>query len=162
MGPLLSSFCPNSRELVGFWGCVGRAPIDRGVKLLRLGSWRSPRGHCGAFLLAGVVASRHVPFIDVFHRQLMASGQSCLVEELWHAPPRRSTSFWRWDVRATWSRSGRGDTTALGARGSRPSMIAGGPKGSRIPSSPTRRHARSGRRAWCKVEWGLDSLSVVP
>jgi hypothetical protein len=40
---------------------------------------------------------------------------------------------------------------ALGVRGF-------GPEESRIPSSPTRRRAQSGRRAWWKVERGLDSL----
>jgi hypothetical protein len=34
-------------------------------------------------------------------------------------------------------------------------MAAGGPKGSQIPLSPMRRCARSGWRAWWKVERGL-------
>jgi hypothetical protein len=73
-----------------------------------------------------------------------------------------SPSSERWDIEAAWSKSNRGGAAVLGVRGSRSSMIADGPKGSRIPSSPARRHARSRRRAWWKVEWGLDLLSVVP
>ena len=46
----------------------------------------------------------------------------------------------------------------LGERGSWLLMAAGGPEGSRIPSSPVRRHARSGRHTLWKVERGLDSL----
>jgi hypothetical protein len=30
------------------------------------------------------------------------------------------------------------------------------------PPSPMRRRARSERRTWWKVKWGLDSLLVVP
>jgi len=51
---------------------------------------------------------------------------------------------------------------ALGARGSGPSMVADGLKGSWIPSSPMRRHVQTGRRARRKVEQGLDSLLAVP
>jgi hypothetical protein len=68
----------------------------------------------------------------------MASGLSCLVEELRHAPLCRPTSFRRWDVGAMWSRSSRGGAMAVGSHGSRPSMVAGGPEGSWIPSSPVR------------------------
>ena len=46
--------------------------------------------------------------------------------------------------RATWSRSGGGEVVALGVCGSRPSMMAGGPDGSQIPSSPMRKRVRSG------------------
>ena len=46
----------------------------------------------------------------------------------------------------------------LGVRGSEPLMAASGPEGSRIPSSPVRRHAWSGRCTLWKVERGLDSL----
>jgi hypothetical protein len=72
--------------------------------------------------------------------------------------PASSQFIWEMGHRATWSRFGGGGAVALGVHGSRPLMVADGPEESRIPSSPTRRHARSGRRAWWKVERGLDSL----
>ena len=49
---------------------------------------------------------------------------------------------------------------ALGVHGYRTLIVAGGPEGSQIPSSPLRRHAWSGRRTLWKVERGLDSLSA--
>jgi hypothetical protein len=58
--------------------------------------------------------------------------------------------------------SGGGGAVALGARGSEPSMITGGPRGQWISPSPARRHARSGRCTGGKVEWGLDSWLAVP
>jgi hypothetical protein len=144
---------PGSWLVLGVHRLVARR---LGVRLLRPGSWRSPQGHHGASLSVGVVASRHVPSADVPRRRLMVSGPSCPVEELWCAPSCHPTSSRRWDVRATWSRSCGGGAGALSVRGSRSSMIAGGPEGSQIPLSPTR------QRAWWKVERGLDSLSVVP
>jgi hypothetical protein len=48
LGPLLSGSRPNSRELVGFGECSTRVPVNRGVRLLHPGSWRSLQGHCGA------------------------------------------------------------------------------------------------------------------
>jgi hypothetical protein len=52
----------------------------------------------------------------------MASGSSCLVDELWHATSRRPTSFGRQDVRATWSKSVGGGAAGLGVDGLKPSM----------------------------------------
>jgi hypothetical protein len=49
---------------------------------------------------------------------------------------------------------------ALGVCGFGPLMVADGPKGSQIPSSPMRRRVLSGRCAWWKVERGLDLLSA--
>jgi hypothetical protein len=62
-------------------------------------------------------------------------------------PLRHPVSSRRWDIGATWSRSG-GGAAALGACGSEPSMIAEGLGGRQIPLSPTR------RRAWGK--WSGD------
>jgi hypothetical protein len=90
----------------------------------------------------------------------MASRPSCLTEELRCALPHHPTLSRRWDVGAMWSGSSGGGAATLDKCGSGPSMMTGGPKGIRIPSSPTRRHAWSGRRAWWKVEWRLDSLSM--
>jgi hypothetical protein len=78
------------------------------------------------------------------------------------APPCRPVSSWRRIIRAMWSRSSGGGATTLGAHGSKPSMIASEPRGRRIPPSLVRRRAQSGRHARGKVEWGLDSLLVVP
>jgi hypothetical protein len=69
-----------------------------GIRLLHLGSWHSPRGHHGTSLLAGMVASRHIPSADVLCRWLMASRVPCPVEELWHALPRCPSSSRRWDI----------------------------------------------------------------
>ena len=66
---------------------------------------------------------------------------------------------WEMGRHATWSRSG-GEAVALGAHRSGSLMAAGGPEESQIPSSPMRRRARSGRRTWWKLEWGLDSFSM--
>ena len=85
----------------------------------------------------------------------MEFGPSCLVEELWRAPLRHPTSSRRWDIGTTWSKFDGGGTTALGAHGFKPLKVASGPEGSQIPSSPAKRHAQSGWRAWWKVEWGL-------
>jgi hypothetical protein len=162
LGPQLSSSCPNSGEFVGFWAVRHPSARRSGNWVALSGELVQPRGRCGASLLVGVAASGHVPYADVLCGRLVSSGPPCLVEELSCAPPRHPTSSERWDVGATWSRSVRGGATALGACGSMPLMIAGGPKESRIPSSPVRRRARSGWRAWWKVERRLDSLSVVP
>jgi hypothetical protein len=60
---------PTSRSWLAFGGCATRAPIDRGVKLLHLGSQCIPRGCCGASLLVGGAASRHVPSADILCRR---------------------------------------------------------------------------------------------
>jgi hypothetical protein len=69
--------------------------------------------------------------------------------------PMPSHFVWEMGHRATWSEYSGGGATALAARGSRPLMVTDGPEGCLIPSSSMRRHARSGRRAWWKVERGL-------
>ena len=71
--------------------------------------------------------------------------------------PMPSHFIWEMGHWAMWSRSIGGEAMALGAHESEPLMVAGGTKGSWIPSSPVRRHARSGWCAWWKVERGLDS-----
>jgi hypothetical protein len=98
LGPSLSSFRPNSRELVGGGGMLPERPSIGGVRLLRLGSRHSPRGHHGTSLSAGMVASRHIPSADVLCRWLMTYRVPCPVEELWHALPRRPSSSGRWDI----------------------------------------------------------------
>jgi hypothetical protein len=74
--------------------------------------------------------------------------------------PVPSHFIWEMGHRATWGGSSEGEGVVLGARGSKPLMVAGGPEGSQNPSSPTRRHAWSGWHAWWKVERELDSLSM--
>ena len=74
--------------------------------------------------------------------------------------PALSHFVWEMGCQATWSRSSRGETVALGAHRSRLLMMADGLKGSRILLSPVRRLAWIGRCAWWKVERGLDSLSM--
>ena len=61
--------------------------------------------------------------------------------------PTPSYFVWEMGLWATWSRSGGGEATILGARGSWLLMVAEGPKESWIPSSPVRMQAQSGRRA---------------
>ena len=56
--------------------------------------------------------------------------------------------IWEMGRQATWSGFGGGEAMTLGVRGSRPLMVAGGPKRSQIPSSPMRRRACSGQLAW--------------
>jgi hypothetical protein len=128
---------------------VRRPSVRRlGGRVLCLGSQRSPRGCRGASLSVAMAASGHVSSTDTLSRGLKAHGSSCLVEELWRALPCRPTLFGRWDVGATWSRFGGEGAVALGARGSRPLMVASGPEGSQISSGPARRRVLSGRCAW--------------
>jgi len=68
VGPTTQRLLTQLGRVGWFWGCVARAPVDRGVRLLHLGSQRSPRGHCGAFLSASMVASRNSPSTDAFSR----------------------------------------------------------------------------------------------
>ena len=135
---------PTPRSWLVFGGCSTRAPIDQGVRLLRLGSWGSPQGRCGASLLAGVVASGHVPSADILRRRLMVSGLSCLVEELRHAPPCHPTLFGRWDV----------GPCGVDLVEEKPWHLVhvdpanDGGRWGRITSSPVSRRAQSGQRAW--------------
>jgi hypothetical protein len=62
--------------------------------------------------------------------------------------PVSSHFVWEMGRRATWSRFGGEGAVALGARGSRPLMVADGPEGSQISSGPVRRRVLSGRCAW--------------
>jgi hypothetical protein len=142
LGPLLSGSRPNFGKLVGFGGALPEHSLIEGDELLHLGSRRNPLGHYGASLLVGTVASRHVPSANALCKRFDGVWDVMPSGGVMASTPMPSHFIWEMGCQATWSRSS--GAVALGARGSGPLMAVGGPEGSRIPSSPVRRRARSG------------------